>query len=235
MDAMTIGLAVWIFALIFVVRYAVRLQKEHREDTRKVTTSVHARESSTDTDPAEVAIERALTKALHDKGYVIFGNLIIPSISGKIRSTQIDHVVISKNGIFCIETKSHKGSIYGGVRNRNWVQYLGRGSKYSFHSPIQQNKHHVASLEYLLRNVIKAPIHSYVVFPNANKVKVDGHEKDLSIEATIQRILSHQRPVYRRDEAQNIAKGLAFVSSKSDDFAGEHVQAVQEYLGLRTR
>ncbi len=62
-------------------------------------------------DKAEIHVERSIQRLLGKKEYIVFGNLIIPSSSNIIKSTQIDHVVISRYGIFCLKTKSHKGSI----------------------------------------------------------------------------------------------------------------------------
>lgn len=52
-------------------------------------------------------------KSLDTRYYKIFDNLILPSDKGS-DYTEIDHVVVSSFGIWCVETKFHKGSIYGG-------------------------------------------------------------------------------------------------------------------------
>ena len=49
------------------------------------------------------------------------------------RTTQIDHIVVSCYGIFVIETKNWKGSIYGGSKKEYIYQYLG-GVKYTHES-----------------------------------------------------------------------------------------------------
>ena len=43
------------------------------------------------------------------------------------RSCQIDHVLISENGIFVIETKNYSGVIFGEEEEREWRQVLRRG------------------------------------------------------------------------------------------------------------
>ena len=185
-------------------------------------------------DETERVVEWELAKAFYQRGYIIFSNLIIPSVSKTIASTQIDHVIVSQYGIFCLETKSHQGNIYGGMQRWNWKQYLGPNS-YNFHSPVQQNDHHVRSLEHLLRVALKAPVHSYLVFPYANRIKIDGREKDMSIEMTIRRILLHDRVIYTPDEMGRIAKALVYVSEKTGEFEEDHIKSVQCSIATKTR
>lgn len=185
-------------------------------------------------DVTELQVEKELERILRRRGYVVFGDLIIPSVSDSIKSTQIDHVIISLYGIFCIETKSHKGNIYGGFSRKYWKQYLGNKS-YELYSPVRQNTHHVKSLEYLLRSRLKAPIHSYIVFPFARHIKIDGRVIDFSLDNTVDRILRHRRQVYTIEDVEAMAKGLAYVMSKSSDFMDDHIEAVREYVSSRNR
>ena len=53
--------------------------------------------------------------------YHRFHNIIIPSDNG---TTQIDHLLISKYGIYIIETKNIKGWIFGSEKQERWTQVL---------------------------------------------------------------------------------------------------------------
>lgn len=66
--------------------------------------------------------------------YPRFHDLIIPSSNG---TTQLDHIVVSKYGVFIVETKSHKGWIFGDEKQRNWTQVLFK-KKFSFQNPLRQ-------------------------------------------------------------------------------------------------
>ena len=46
-------------------------------------------------------------------------------IDGK--SSQIDHIVVNKNGVFVIETKNYAGRIYGNDNQLEWTQVLAYG------------------------------------------------------------------------------------------------------------
>lgn len=79
---------------------------------------------------------------LDPRDYRAFHNLIIPARNG---TTQIDHVVASKFGIFVIETKHFSGTVFGLAADPYWHQVLGR-SRYAFANPIHQNWRHTTAV-----------------------------------------------------------------------------------------
>ena len=55
------------------------------------------------------------------------------------------YIVISKFGIFVIETKNYYGLIIGDKYKAKWIQYIGK-NKYYFNNPIHQNYGHIKRL-----------------------------------------------------------------------------------------
>ncbi len=51
--------------------------------------------------------------------YTVLDDVILQTSSG---TTQIDHIVISKYGVFAIETKNYRGEIYGDDDRQEWTQ-----------------------------------------------------------------------------------------------------------------
>jgi restriction system protein len=100
--------------------------------------------------------------------YKRFHNLIIQTQNG---TTQIDHVLVSRFGIFVIETKNYNGRIYGSNTYRSWTQFLG-GTKYSFQNPLRQNYRHTRTLAEQL-GIDESKIHSVVVFVGEAELKTD--------------------------------------------------------------
>ncbi len=94
-------------------------------------------------------------------------NLILLDEKGK--SHQIDHIVITSKGIFCIETKNLAGHILGNENQEKWIQCLG-GKKYPFPNPLKQNRSHIYHLNQIVKN--SYPIESVVVMSqnNANSI-----------------------------------------------------------------
>lgn len=60
-------------------------------------------------------------------------------------TTQIDHVIVSRFGIFVIETKNMDGWIFGDEKNPQWTQSL-FGKKFKFQNPLHQNYRHTKAL-----------------------------------------------------------------------------------------
>ncbi|MBN1161158.1 MAG: NERD domain-containing protein [Dehalococcoidales bacterium] len=96
---------------------------------------------------------------LDHKIYHVFNNLLLKTGFG---TTQIDHVVVSKYGIFVIETKNKDGYIYGKPYDVNWTQVFYK-KKFIFQNPLRQNYLHTRSLAEFL-NLDERNIHSVVVF-----------------------------------------------------------------------
>lgn len=94
-------------------------------------------------DRAEQLVEDTLKQEF--QGAAVLRNVFLPNGRG---STQIDHILLSKWGVWVIETKSHNGTIR--ASGREWVQLWGDKVVY-FHSPLKQNEIHRKALEALLR------------------------------------------------------------------------------------
>lgn len=105
--------------------------------------------------------------------YRILNNLLLPT-QGEVQTTQIDHVVISNYGIFCIETKNRMGSISGSWNSKDWLQKNGNYEQL-FHSPSYQNHAHKKAIENLIsQKYPEVPIISRIVFPVADKINITG-------------------------------------------------------------
>ena len=73
----------------------------------------------------ETMISINLKKLIKKQGFVI-NNLIIEEND---KSNQMDHILISEKGIFCVETKNYSGTIYGDDKRKNGHKYLILASK----------------------------------------------------------------------------------------------------------
>ena len=86
-------------------------------------------------------------KKLPKNKYIILNDIMIKSSKG---THQIDHIIISKYGIFVVEMKNYYGLITGEEHQNKWTQHLGK-NKYYFNNPIHQNYGHIKALEELLK------------------------------------------------------------------------------------
>ena len=118
---------------------------------------------------AKVAFGSLLT--LPPSKYRRFNDVTLPSPHGG--TTQIDHVFVSRFGVFVIETKNMSGWIYGHTRDRHWTQVFPT-RKRSFQNPLHQNYRHVKAVEGVLEHLGVPPsrfVHSVVAFVGDARIK----------------------------------------------------------------
>ena len=107
----------------------------------------------------ELIINLTSKISLDKKTYYLIKNITLPTENG---TTQIDHIIVSKYGIFVVETKNYKGWIYGEERQPEWTQVLFK-KKHKFQNPLRQNYKHIKTLQELL-DIPLSKIFSLVVF-----------------------------------------------------------------------
>lgn len=98
--------------------------------------------------------------------YFLFKNVLLMTEDG---TTQVDHILLSRFGIFVIETKNMKGWIFGKENQPNWTQQIYK-HKSSFQNPVYQNFKHKRVVESIL-NVDADKVKSIVVFTGEAKFK----------------------------------------------------------------
>lgn len=102
---------------------------------------------------------------------------------------QIDHVVISKYGVFVIETKQYNGYIKGNEYDKRWLIKSGNKNFY-VNNPLHQNYGHVKSLHEVL-NMPEEKFISLVCIPSRAKVSVKSNNVT-RIYDLLEKILSYQ-------------------------------------------
>ena len=103
-------------------------------------------------------------------------------------TSQIDHVVVSRYGIFVIETKNYKGWISGGENSDNWTQNI-YGHKYQLRNPVYQNESHVKALKKVLSDEGKIKFIPIVTFSNRAKLRVKTEYSDVTYFRNLRRVL----------------------------------------------
>ena len=116
----------------------------------------------------EKATQFGMWVKLDGEIYKRFHNIIVSTRNG---TTQIDHVLLSRFGMFVIETKNYNGWIFGGKDQKSWTQVL-YGKKHSFQNPLHQNYRHTKALAENL-DVELSKIHSVVFFIGEAELKTE--------------------------------------------------------------
>jgi hypothetical protein len=167
---------------------------------------------------------------LDKNSYTVINNVTIPS-NGNTSHTQIDHVVVSCYGIFCIETKSHKGWIFGSDHQKNWTQVLYK-EHYQFYNPLKQNFAHVQALRSLLGMNLKRPVIPIVVFTTADKINVTGDGNVGGIIYMIEKIQKSKTIVYDPYERERIINSIDRANKKDDHTRLKHNIEIQNLVAL---
>ena len=106
-------------------------------------------------------------KKLPKEDYIILNDIMIELNDN---TYQIDHIVVSKYGIFVIETKQYNGYIYGDKYDKKWIRKCKRKDIY-YTNPIRQNYGHVLAICELL-NIEKEKVFNIVYIPSTAKIDV---------------------------------------------------------------
>ncbi|MGR9116814.1 MAG: nuclease-related domain-containing protein, partial [Gammaproteobacteria bacterium] len=107
----------------------------------------------------EFQVNLAAKFFLDKNAYRLFKNVTLPTEDG---TTQIDHVIVSRYGVFVIETKNMNGWIFGSPRQKTWTQKIYRHTS-KFQNPLHQNYKHTQTLQSALE-LDQEKVFSVVVF-----------------------------------------------------------------------
>ena len=97
-------------------------------------------------DIAQTRVRRVLAAGLEKNRYTIFNDLLVPSGGG---TTAIDHVVVSRFGIFVIASCYQRGRISGTEVQDQWRRQGWLGTS-RFDNPMHRNRLQVEALQRLL-------------------------------------------------------------------------------------
>lgn len=175
----------------------------------------------------EHAVERVLEDALDPSLYLRLSNVMLPVPGG---TTQIDHVVVSRFGIFVIETKNYNGWIFGGPNDAQWTKTVYR-EKYRFQNPLHQNTGHVRALADLT-GVPREFFKSIVVFLRGAEFKTSMPENVRHTYDLAEYIQSHQKPLLPHDRMQAVVAQIQRkAAGVSPELRANHVANLRKRHG----
>ena len=165
--------------------------------------------------------------------YTILHDLMIADSNG--RTTQIDHIVVSRYGVFVIETKCFKGWVFGDEKSRVWTQSLSVGGrwfsdteKHTFQNPIRQNWRHIYVLAERL-NLPKRLFRNVVVFAGDAEIKTEVPDYVMSEYDVAGYIRSFEAVLLSDAQVGRIVSMLQrHAQPKEEEQRVHHVQMLQE-------
>lgn len=147
--------------------------------------------------------------------YKTVNDIMLPTVDGA--TTQVDHAVVSRYGVFVIETKDYGGWIFGGEDQRTWTQSFrgGRWSgpqKFRFQNPIRQNWRHV----YTMADRLGLPLRYFrnvVVFCGDGEFKTEMPGNVMHGEDVCAYVRSFDRPVMSAAKAAQVFARLVEIDA----------------------
>lgn len=153
--------------------------------------------------------------------------------------SQIDHVVLTPFGIFCIETKNYQGTIYGGKDRKTWLV----NGKFKMMNPFVQNYGHIQALSTFLDKKYHSMFISIVSFTKRCTFKVGMDYRkiasnelivyDIELSEFIHRKLSvlqiqHKQPLLDESDIASIYTTFSNANITDTEIRREHENALKQ-------
>jgi restriction system protein len=175
----------------------------------------------------EFMVNLAAKFFLDKKVYTLFKNVTLPTEDG---TTQIDHVIVSRYGVFVIETKNMKGWIFGDPKQKTWTQKIYRHTS-KFQNPLHQNYKHTQTLQSAMA-LDPDKTFSLVVFVGGSEFKTPMPDNLVYLGGYIRFIKSKTQPILSDSEVlavcDKIASGRLKPSIRTHINHVQHVKAIVE-------
>lgn len=161
----------------------------------------------------------ALLKKLSDDYYII-NNAVFLTKNG---TTQVDHVVVSKYGVFAIETKNYKGEIYGDDTREEWTQVIVTNVTYQrkwwktytyvtknqMYNPVKQASGHAFRIKKILEDYNNLPVVPILVFVGSADISHVNSDKHVIYSEQLLSVIESYQNVYLSDaDVQSVLHSL---------------------------
>ena len=128
---------------------------------------------------------RRLSQALQDVSIDRLTNVLVPDgMGGQI---QVEHLLLTANGLVVIDVKEFEGTIFAGDRMAEWT-VIGQRGRFTFPNPLGTLYDRVAALKQIVRDV---PVVGLVLFGSGADF-TKGRPKDVLLPAEL--VARYQKP-----------------------------------------
>lgn len=178
--------------------------------------------------PGEKLVARVLLAHFRAPDYHLMNHVTLRMEDG---TTQVDHILVSRFGVFVIETKDYSGWVFANESAAHWTSVHYR-LKYKFQNPIRQNFRHVLAVQNLLEFVPRDAIKSVVVFSGSAEFKTEVPAGVVQLDELVEHLKRHTVELMALNRMQyavgRLETARLAVSGKTDV---EHVESLQRRLG----
>ena len=187
--------------------------------------------ASTFQTPSEALVSRVVRTNFGPPDYHLMNHVTLHLKDG---TTEVDHILVSRFGVFVIETKHYKGWIFANANEANWTQVLFK-SKFRFQNPILQNFRHVRAVQGLLDFLAPGAVKSVVVFTGVAEFKTEIPQGVFSLSDLIEHLREQTVEVMSLNRMQfcvgRLETARLAISGKTDV---EHIKSLERRHGSST-
>lgn len=170
--------------------------------------------------------------------YSVLSDVVITTKRG---TTQIDHIVVSRYGVFVIETKNYRGNIYGSDNQQQWTQIILTDVRYrrkwyktytyvtknKFYNPVKQSLGHLIEIKKNLSEWPNLKFYPIVVFTGeADISNIRSYYSVIYDSELVSTILSYQTSCLSDDEVQCVIDRLSDKNIRSVIDNKTHIQNI---------
>lgn len=174
--------------------------------------------------PGEALVSRAIKANFGPPNFHLLNHVTLQLEDG---TTEVDHILVSRFGVFVIETKHYKGWILANANQANWTQVLFK-RRFGFQNPIRQNFRHVRAVQGLLDFLAPGAVKSVVVFTGVAEFKTAIPEGVFALPGLIEYLRGQSVEVMSLTRMQfcvgRLETARLAISGKTDV---EHVRSLQ--------
>lgn len=172
-----------------------------------------------------------ILKRLPHEDYHVINDLML-DLGGW--TSQIDHVVVSRFGVFVIETKNYQGRITGGENSDSWTQNI-FGHKYQFYNPVHQNESHIKALRKVLGDTGRIRMIPVIAFSNRADLHVKADYVDVINFRKLKRlILNYSIDMLTTEQVHDICQILRSANVSGRGIRKVHVDEARRQSGKKT-
>jgi hypothetical protein len=146
----------------------------------------------------EELLRKIIVKNLPSTSWHLLNNVTLKTVDG---TTQIDHILVSRYGVFVIETKHYTGWLFGDEKSKQWTQVI-YGTKHRFQNPLHQNYKHIKAVQELLDFLSPEQIIGLVVFTGDAEFKTDIPLGVFSLDNVVQYLKAQSEEVLTENRMQ---------------------------------
>lgn len=184
----------------------------------------------------EKKTSRILSK-LKKEGYTIFDDVLIKSNG---RTSQIDHIAVSKYGIFVVETKNYSGLIKDDCLATKWTYNPSgvMGKNIAFYSPYRQNETHIEFLSRVMETE-EEKFRSVVCFSDnailTDRFAMSGKHILCRHHTMLKFISMYQEVIFTDEEVAKYCNIIKDSNIKGKKARQEHAEYWRRHYGLKDK